>query len=89
MESPYLFVSQRSGQMSVRGIQLMLNKNAGLARMENITPHRLRHSFCKNLACSGTPIQIISKLARHESIETTRIYVDSSAAEMIHALKNM
>jgi site-specific recombinase XerD len=75
--------------MSARGIQTMLNKYAKLARMENISPHRLRHSFCKNLAIAGTPIEVISKLARHESIETTRIYVDSSAEEMIHALKNV
>ncbi|WCK52532.1 tyrosine-type recombinase/integrase [Aneurinibacillus sp. Ricciae_BoGa-3] len=68
VESPYLFVSERSGQMSVRGIQLMLNKYAELASMENITPHRLRHSFCKNLAIAATPIEVISKLARHESI---------------------
>jgi site-specific recombinase XerD len=88
-ESPYLFVSERTGQMGARGIQVMLNKYAQLAHMDNVTPHRFRHSFCKNLANAGTPIEVICKLARHESIETTRIYVDSSQEEMLKALKNM
>jgi site-specific recombinase XerD len=89
MESPYLFVSERSGKIGARGIQVMLNKYAQLAGMKNITPHRFRHSFCKNLANAGTPIEIICKLARHESIETTKIYVDASQEEMLKALKNM
>jgi site-specific recombinase XerD len=88
-ESPYLFVSERSGKMGARAIQIMLNKYAKLAHMKNITPHRFRHSFCKNLANAGVPIEIISKLARHESIETTKIYIDSSHAEMLEALKKM
>ncbi|MEJ9281746.1 tyrosine-type recombinase/integrase [Ureibacillus thermosphaericus] len=46
--------------------------------MENVTPHRFRHSFCKNLANAGTPIEIIRRFAWHESIQTTVIYVDAS-----------
>lgn len=89
VESPYLFVSERTGQLGARGIQIMLNKYAKLANMDNITPHRFRHSFCKNLANAGTSIEVICKLARHESIETTKIYVDSSQEEMLNALRNM
>ncbi|WP_096466714.1 tyrosine-type recombinase/integrase [Aneurinibacillus soli] len=57
--------------------------------MENITPHRFHHSFCKNLANAGVSLEVICKLARHESIETTKIYVDPSHAEMVQALRNM
>ncbi|KIL38504.1 integrase [Gordoniibacillus kamchatkensis] len=88
-QSPYLFVSERSGQLGARGIQVMLDQYAELAHMENITPHRFRHSFCKNLANAGTPIEIIRRLARHESIQTTAIYVDPSQKEMTAALKKM
>jgi site-specific recombinase XerD len=88
-ESPYLFVSERTGKLGSRGIQVMLNKYAKLANMENIHPHRWRHSFCKNLANAGVSIEVICKLARHESIETTKIYVDSSQSEMLQALRNM
>lgn len=89
VESPYLFVSERSGQLGVRGIQVMLDKYAILANMENITPHRFRHSFCKNLANVGTPIEVIRRLARHESIQTTAIYIDPSQEEQLKALNKM
>lgn len=88
-ESPYLFVSERSGQLGARGIQVMLDQYAELAQMQNITPHRFRHSFCKNLANAGTSIEIIRRLARHESIQTTAIYVDPSQKEMTTALQKM
>lgn len=88
-DSTYLFVSERSPFISERGIQKMLTKYAELANMKHITPHRFRHSFCKNLANAGTPIEIIRRLARHESIQTTAIYVESSQEEQIEALKKI
>ncbi|WP_283094445.1 tyrosine-type recombinase/integrase [Paenibacillus sp. ATY16] len=84
-----MFVSERSGQLTARGIQVMLDKYAALANMENITPHRFRHSFCKNLANSGAPIEIVRRLARHENIQTTAIYIDPSHQEQINALRKM
>jgi site-specific recombinase XerD len=88
-ESPYLFVSERSGRLTARGIQVMLDKYAKLANMSDIFPHRFRHSFCKNLANSGTSIEVIRRLARHESIQTTAIYIDPSYNEQLLALKKM
>jgi integrase/recombinase XerC len=88
-DSPRLFVSERSPFFTERGMQKMLNKYAELANMEQINPHRFRHSFCKNLANAGTPIEIIRRLARHESIQTTAIYVESLQEEQIEALRKM
>ncbi|NEZ42875.1 tyrosine-type recombinase/integrase [Paenibacillus alvei] len=89
LHSPYLFVSERSGQLRTRGIQVMLNKYAASASMDNIFPHRFRHSFCKNLANAGVSIETICKLARHESIQTTAIYIDPSHHELLRALERM
>lgn len=89
VESPYLFVSERSGQLGARGIQVMLEKYAKLSNMDNVFPHRFRHSFCKNLANLGTSIEVIRRLARHESIATTAIYIDPSHEEQIKALNKM
>ncbi|MBC9786234.1 tyrosine-type recombinase/integrase [Heliobacterium chlorum] len=88
-DSPYVFVSERAGQFTARGIQQMLDKYAKLAGMDNITPHRFRHSFCHNLASAGVGIEVIRRLARHESIQTTSIYVDPSKAEQIDALERI
>lgn len=88
-ESPYLFVSERSGKLSSRGIQTMVEKYGKLANMEQVNCHRFRHSYCKNLANAGVNIQTIAGLARHENINTTRIYVDNSQEERIKALEKM
>lgn len=88
-QSDRLFVSERSGQLNPRGIQKFIAKYAGLAGIAGVTPHRFRHSFCKNLARQDTPIEIIKRLARHESISTTAIYVDPSSDEMIQSLRKM
>jgi len=84
--SPFLFISERAEQFTARGIQLMLEKYAKLASMDTITPHRWRHSYCKNLANAGVNIETIRRLARHESIQTTAIYVDPSMKEQLEAL---
>lgn len=87
--STSLFVSERSSKLTARAIQKFISKYGKLAGVENITPHRLRHTFCKNLARQNTPIEIIRRLARHEKIETTAIYIDPSAEELVDALRRM
>ncbi|WP_100401525.1 tyrosine-type recombinase/integrase [Bacillus sp. FJAT-42315] len=89
LTSTWLFVSERSEQITSRAIQKFMKKYSDLAGMEGITPHRFRHSFCKNLALTNTPIEIIRRLARHESINTTAIYVDPSNEELIESLRRM
>ena len=42
---------------------------------KRVTMHVLRHSFATHLLMAGVPINIVSKLLGHESIETTEIYV--------------
>ncbi|MDD4438417.1 MAG: tyrosine-type recombinase/integrase [Tissierellia bacterium] len=86
-DSPYLFVSERSGKLTSRGIQIMVDKYGKLANMEQVNCHRFRHSFCKNLANAGVNIQTIAGLARHENINTTRIYVENSQEERVRALE--
>lgn len=89
VDSVSLFVSERTGTLTTRAIQKFIAKYGELAGIEGITPHRLRHSFCKNLARQDTPIEIIRKLARHEKIETTAIYIDPSSEELVDALECM
>lgn len=84
-----LFVSERTGQITTRNIQKFVSNYSELADIQKITPHRLRHTFCKNLARKGTPIEVIRRLARHENIATTAIYIDPGAEELVEALRKM
>ncbi|MEK4023648.1 tyrosine-type recombinase/integrase [Sporosarcina sp. FSL W7-1283] len=89
VQSANLFVSERSEQLHVRSIHKFIKKYGDLAGMSFVSPHCFRHSFCKNLAREGTPIEIVRRLARHEKIETTAIYIEPSGEELIGALNKM
>ena len=67
----------------------MVDKYGKLADMPSVTCHSFRHSFCKNLANAGVNVQTIAELARHENINTTRIYVENSQEERIKALEKI
>ncbi|MFE7063856.1 tyrosine-type recombinase/integrase [Sutcliffiella sp. NPDC057660] len=85
-DSDYILVSSRSSQLSTRAAQHILKKYSTLLGIE-ITPHSLRHTYCKQLADSGVGLQSIADLAGHSSMDTTRIYVTPSIKELQNALK--
>lgn len=45
-------------------------------KIENVHPHRFRRTGATMALRSGMPIETVSKLLGHESIETTQIYLD-------------
>jgi integrase/recombinase XerD len=51
--------------------------------------HSLRHTFCKDLADKGVPIEQIRELAGHDSIQTTAIYVQASGRDLRKAVKDI
>jgi integrase/recombinase XerD len=85
-DSDNILVSSRSSQLSTRAAQHILKKYSTQLGIE-ITPHSLRHTYCKQLADSGVGLQSIADLAGHSSMDTTRIYVTPSIKELQNALK--
>ncbi|MEN2465638.1 tyrosine-type recombinase/integrase [Ornithinibacillus sp. JPR2-1] len=85
-ESEYLLVSSKNNHISTRAIQHIFKKYSSQLGIE-ITPHSLRHTYCKQLAQHGVDIQSIAELAGHSSVDTTRIYVTPSIQELQSALK--
>jgi site-specific recombinase XerD len=96
-QSDYLFVSERSAQMTTRAIAFMvdtyLERCGLLERQDNVkldgqhSCHSLRHTFCKNLVNAGTPIQNVARLAGHDSIQTTMRYVEPSEHDLRKAIQ--
>ncbi|MGM8216873.1 tyrosine-type recombinase/integrase [Bacillaceae bacterium W0354] len=85
-QSEYLLVSSKSNYITTRAIQHIFKKYSSQLGIE-ITPHSLRHTYCKQLAQQGVDIQSIAELAGHSSVDTTRIYVTPSIRELQDALK--
>lgn len=79
-----LFVTERKfksegGQprrMSKDGMRWTLNRIAKRAGIENVYPHRLRHSFAMHMLRNGAPLEVIQQFLGHANLDTTRIYSD-------------
>ncbi|BCB35591.1 tyrosine-type recombinase/integrase [Bacillus cereus] len=82
----YLFPSTKSNRITPRGVQHILNNYSQQIGIQ-ITPHMLRHTFCKQLANKGVGLETIASLSGHQSIETTRIYVTPSVRELQSAIR--
>ena len=77
----HIFAGQR-GPLTPRGVQNLLSKYATVARLESVSPHTLRHTFCKNLVDAGVGLEKVAALAGHESLETTRRYCEPSLQDL-------
>ena len=52
------------------------------ARVEELPPHTLRHTFGKNLVDAGVSLDRVAQLLGHESVDTTRIYTTPSEQDL-------
>ena len=83
-----LFYGQRGG-LTERGVQSILAKLRRHTGLDELSPHVLRHTFGHNLAARGVPIQIIADLMGHESLETTRRYVQPGQDDLSAAVEKL
>lgn len=89
METP-IFLGQR-GPLTPRGVQFALARYASALRIaagrETLSPHLLRHTFCKNLVVAGVDLPRVAALAGHETLETTRRYCEPSLKDLERAVE--
>lgn len=73
--SDYLFLNHLGGQLTTRGVELVLNKIIEeTALTKKITPHMIRHSFATHLLNEGCDLLSVQELLGHESLSATNIY---------------
>ena len=83
-----LLLGQR-GPLTPRGVQTLLAKYETQAHLDVLSPHVLRHSFCKNLLHAGVGLEQVATLAGHTSLETTRRYCTPSLQELEQAVTRL
>ncbi len=84
-QSPIL-IQANQAPSGVRGIQRVLKiylKLAGLP--EDITPHKIRHSYATHLLNRGMDLRVLQKLLGHSSLSATQVYTHLD----IHHLKKV
>jgi integrase/recombinase XerC len=59
----------------------LVSRYAYDARLEDVTPHTLRHTFGKNLVDAGVPLDRVAHLLGHEGLATTTIYTTPSGQD--------
>lgn len=74
---------ERMSEQSVRKLLLVVGESA---RIEHLTPHRLRHTYGTEMVRDGADLVIVADLMGHDSIETTRGYTSSTEADRERAV---
>lgn len=92
-DRPFFFRSQRSEALTTRGIRLLVRRWGERADVRDVTPHRLRHSFGRNLHRAGVPLDQIARLLGQlrkdgtPNLGSVAIYTAASDGDLRAALR--
>lgn len=73
------------GHIDKSSVESLIRKLGRRAKVEKTHPHRFRRTGATFALRRGMPIEQVSKILGHESIETTQIYLDISEQELAQA----
>ena len=72
--SPAVFLNARGGRLTRQGAWGVLHAAAERARLAEVSPHTLRHSFATHMLDGGADIRVVQELLGHASVTTTQVY---------------
>ena len=72
--SPAVFLNARGGRLTRQGAWGVLHTAAERARLPDVSPHTLRHSFATHMLDGGADIRVVQELLGHASVATTQVY---------------
>jgi len=84
-----LFYGKRGERMSTRAVQRRFVEIGYHTRIEELTPHVLRHTFAKRLVDGGAPLNWVSKLMGHSNLETTARYTQAGWEDYENAVEGL
>ena len=88
-----LFPSRRGGALSRDAVEALVEKYATMAARhcpslsgKRVTPHVLRHTTAVELLRAGNDLSVVALYLGHDSVDTTRIYIDADLSIKERAL---
>lgn len=84
-----LFTGKGSDSLSSRAVEYLIDKYSYKARLEKITPHVLRHTFCKSLVDAGESLDRVANLAGHANLITTAKYTKATGKDLQKAVEKL
>ena len=83
-EEQHLFVNQKGGALSVRGITYILSRYSGVeGTNRHVSPHAFRHTFATAMIGNGADVRIVQEMLGHSNISTTQRYTHISTENLI------
>jgi integrase/recombinase XerC len=81
-DAPALFCSHKTGgALTERALGYLIAKYAALAKVEDVSPHDLRHRFGYRMAAM-VPLHRLAQIMGHDSLDTTMIYVQGTKQDL-------
>lgn len=88
LSDPALFLSLKGKRLSTRAIDLILRQLGADANLE-LSAHILRHTCLTNLVHRGNDLVLVTEVAGHRRLETTRRYSLPSADDRERAMEGL
>lgn len=89
IKSDYLFIVRDHTQASVQTLTEWCKEVGNLIGVETLHPHDFRHSGSQLMNIKGAPIELISELLHHESVQTTKAHYLQASKAKIQQQKEM
>jgi integrase/recombinase XerD len=84
-----LFLSANGNPLTRQDVWQMIKKHVKMCNIrENISPHKLRHSFATHLLMNKADIRYIQELLGHNDISTTQIYTHINTNNLNDVIKS-
>ncbi len=89
LDTTPLFLSEkRQTQLTERGLGYLIKKYAMKAKLQDISPHDLRHRFGYRMATS-VPLHRLAQLMGHDSLDTTMLYIRGTKQDLQHEVEKI
>ena len=69
-----LILNAKGGRLTRQSIWAVVNRVSVQNKVEDLTPHSLRHAFATHLLEGGADVRVVQELLGHSSVNTTQIY---------------
>ena len=87
VNDPHVFIGQRRNGLRRRAVEAIVAKYAHHAKLDDVTPHVLRHTFGRSMVDKGVDLPTVQILMGHHDINSTARYIRPSKRDLEAAVR--